>query len=485
MKLKFTHAIIFFVISCSWGANAQGIVSSILNNGDTNMMHPTCASHDLMKSIDAKNNGFMDLSNNLMEQINELIHVQSLEKGGNEDDLYEISVVFHVVHNNSEENVPDYVIQNQLEVLNNSFRRKNADTSNIREVFKNIVGDSKIGFKLAELDPNGLPTNGITRTYTEIENFGGIIPFGPGQNAQITSWLDDSLFYNYFRITEDSLGGKSPWDNDKYLNIWIGDLRLKEPQFNNLEELIYFALATPPITHTNWPSDFIQRIENFNQGALFHYVCIGPNNPATFAAPYQSYNGVVTTGKLLAHEVGHYLGLRHIWGDGDCTVDDYVADTPNSSSASSYNCSHSANSCIDNINGLDLPNMVENYMDYSSGNCQNSFTLGQIGIMRTVLEEYRTTLATVISTAGVKDISASTIKIYPNPSNGKLSIDLGSNQSKVSVKIVDIKGRTIFVNDYLNSQLVDLQFEGESGIYFVEVSMDNGLVSKLKLIKTV
>ena len=80
-----------------------------------------------------------------------------------------------------------------------------------------------------------------------------------------------------------------------------------------------------------------------------HYANIGSNNPNLLAAPYTGFNGVTTTGKMLVHEVGHYLGLRHIWGDGYCNFDDYIDDTPNSVSESSWNCNFNLNSCLDNI----------------------------------------------------------------------------------------------------------------------------------------
>ena len=96
----------------------------------------------------------------------------------------------------------------------------------------------------------------------------------------------------------------------------------------------------------------------------------GGNNPNSFTAPYTAFNGLTTTGKILVHEAGHYLGLRHIWGDGDCNHDDFISDTPKSINHAGFICNYNANTCVDNINGVDLNDMVENYMDYSSANCQ-------------------------------------------------------------------------------------------------------------------
>ena len=82
-------------------------------------------------------------------------------------------------------------------------------------------------------------------------------------------------------------------------------------------------------------------------------------------------------------------------------MDDFIADTPNANNHSNWGCNLNSNTCVDNIEGVDLPNMVENYMDYSSGTCQNSFTIGQADVMRAVLDVYRPLLAETISTANV------------------------------------------------------------------------------------
>jgi hypothetical protein len=81
------------------------------------------------------------------------------------------------------------------------------------------------------------------------------------------------------------------------------------------------------------------------------------------------------------HEVGHFLGLRHIWGDGQtedvgCDVDDFVEDTPNAAFRSST-CS-----LLESCSSVDLN---EDYMDYGSDQCKNVFTNGQIVRMQTVL----------------------------------------------------------------------------------------------------
>src|SRR5690606_15991195 len=148
--------------------------------------------------------------------------------------VYRIPVVVHVVYNNAQQNIDDSLIFNQIEVLNRDFGRKNADTSSIRNIFSSIGIDGSIEFYLACTDPNGLPTNGITRTETNKTAF-SLNPFGTGG-------IDDVKF--------DSIGGKSSWDTDKYLNLWVCNLNDPGSLFG-----VVLGFAYPPLGAPNWPSN--------------------------------------------------------------------------------------------------------------------------------------------------------------------------------------------------------------------------------------
>ncbi|MDY0217129.1 MAG: zinc-dependent metalloprotease [Bacteroidales bacterium] len=463
-------------------AQTQGLVLQNKQNQQTTTDFSIgCGSYDFMKHIDSKQPGYLDLSNQSMLDIENSISTQNKTKSA--DSIYVIPVVFHIVYNNSSENIPDSVIHNQIEILNNSYRRTNSDTINTRTLFQNIVGDAKIEFKLAETDPAGNPTTGITRTNSDIEYFGGILPYSSGQNQEITDWVNDSLFYNFFRITQDTLGGINAWDTEKYLNVWIGDLRILEPNFDNFEELVFFGLATPPIDHHNWPDSVLGAVNIYEQGVILHYVNIGANNPNSFAAPYNVYNGLVTTGKMLVHEVGHFLGLRHIWGDGDCNSDDFVYDTPRSNAASQYNCNKTRNTCFDDIYGMDLPDMVENYMDYSSGNCQNSFTYGQAAVMQYVLYYYRPNLPNIKVISNVEDnIFYQNIQIYPNPTNGTITLKFKSEIDNIQINIRDITGKLIKNICSTHNNTIIFEIEGSKGIYFMEI-LSNNSAATYKIVK--
>jgi hypothetical protein len=470
------------LLLCSVNGYSQ-VITEYLNTEEEIPVfgQPSCGAHHLIEHMDDKAPGAMELSNGMMDHLMHIISSQQEDR--NYVDLYVIPVVFHVLYNTPEENIPDSVLFNQIEVLNDCFRRFNEDAINLRPEFLDLVGDSKIQFELAIDDPFGSPTTGITRTATTVENFGGILPYNSGQSAEIQAWVDDSLYYNMFRLTETALGGEDAWDTEEYLNIWMGDLTIYEPLIGNAEELVFFALATPPISHTSWPASITDPIAGFEQGVLMHYVNVGANNPNSFAAPYTAYNGLTTTGKIMVHEVGHYLGLRHIWGDGGCNDGDYIADTPNSNNSSNWACNQSANFCIDDINGVDLPNMVENYMDYSSASCQNSFTIGQSDMMRAAILTYRPDLAEVISTVSLDEsVNLDEINVYPNPTRGKLFVNLGNNSSSGEIIVKNTLGQIILIENSLQSQIAELEIDAPKGIYFLTVNLDNEASQTIKFI---
>ena len=104
---------------------------------------------------------------------------------------YIIPIVFHIVHQYGSENISDAQIIDAVRILNEDFRKLNADTVDIVPQFKQIATDANIEFRLAKKDPNGNCTNGIDRIASLETNVG-----------------DDGSKLN-------------PWDRSKYLNIWV------------------------------------------------------------------------------------------------------------------------------------------------------------------------------------------------------------------------------------------------------------------------
>ncbi|WP_224744186.1 M43 family zinc metalloprotease [Pontibacter aquaedesilientis] len=256
-----------------------------------------------------------------------------------------VPVVFHVVYNKQGENIRDEQILSQLAVLNEDFRRMNADTTNTPAYFRSLAADTQIEFCLAIVDPQGNPTTGITRTQTSKESF--------------------SFFSDLVKSTAN--GGIDGWDHTQYLNIWICNL--------SNDELGYSS--SPGAT----PS---------RDGVVLHHRSVG-------AAPFNTSMWAFNLGRTATHEIGHWLGLKHIWGLGiTCRDSDDIDDTPNQLSET-VGCPDGIRlSCDNGPNG----NMWQNYMDYTNDACMNLFTAGQATYMQSVLQSARSYVYASVACTG-------------------------------------------------------------------------------------
>jgi len=360
-------------------------------------------------------------------------------KTGNWDTIYRIPVVVHVVYNTPEQNLDDSLICSQIEVLNQDYRRLNADTGNTRDVFKSVAADAGIEFFLATTDPEGNPTTGVTRTYTDTPYF-----------SVIGDIFSGSMENGADKVKKTATGGIDAWDTDKYLNIWT--CNMKDP--NSLFGLV-LGFSYPPDGAPNWPAEAFPA-DSTLQGVVIHYEVFGRKNPAA-AGPLE----IADAGRTVVHEVGHFLGLRHIWGDGllsilfaDCSADDGIDDTPNSGNNSqATGCDSTKNTCDEG--NPDLPDMWENYMDYSREECQNIFTQGQAAIMRAMLATSRSGLPVfempAASTLCAKPASAREISdsqnlfsVYPNPAQGVFTVQVASAAKNPSWLVVsDVFGKEV------------------------------------------
>lgn len=236
---------------------------------------------------------------------------------GNGSVVFKIPVVFHIIHNYGTENISKAQVLDAVQIINKDFQKLNSDTGLVIAAFQGIYANCEIEFRLAQLDPNGNCTDGITRT------------------------VSDLTF-----TANDNVKNLISWNTSKYLNIWV--------------------------------------VNNIASGAGGYSYLPG-------SAPQASYDGIVAlhsqTGSIgsscgsnlcartLTHEIGHYLNLHHVWGPGNtpgdpnnCSIDDFVGDTPNCIGVANQNCNVNQNTCgsLDN---------VQNYMEYSS--CPKMFTNGQ------------------------------------------------------------------------------------------------------------
>ncbi|RMG27418.1 MAG: hypothetical protein D6730_07225 [Bacteroidetes bacterium] len=231
-----------------------------------------------------------------------------------------IPVVVHVVYHTEEENISDEQILSQIEVLNEDFGRFNADANQTPVQFMDVAADTRIRFQLATTDPYGEPTTGITRTYTDVPAF--------------------SAFQNEMKFQPQ--GGMDAWPTQDYLNIWVCNL--------SMGVLGYSQFPGGPAE---------------TDGVVICYKYFGRTGDIT--PPFN-------LGRTATHEIGHWLNLRHIWGDGPCGTDDLVEDTPEAEGPT-HGCLRTNFSC-------GSPDMVSNFMDYTDDACMNLFTQGQANRMR-------------------------------------------------------------------------------------------------------
>lgn len=340
------------------------------------------------------------------------------------DEVYTIPVVVHVVYNTDAQNIDDTRIYTQINVLNADFRRLNADTTETPGPFQEVAADVQLEFCLASLDPDGNPTTGIVRTYTDT-----------------TIW---DLSYSE-NVKYSDLAGDDAWPASAYLNIWVCNLA---------DGILGYAVSPGA------PPDV--------DGIVVDYKNFGLADISS--APYHM-------GRTTTHEVGHWLGLTHIWGDdgGACAGDDGMEDTP-IQAGPTYGCPDFP--LLDDCNTAYPGIMYDNYMDYTDDLCMNIFTQDQKERMRNVMFTYRASLLT--STAGCNEIGPlpgdiAELSIYPVPNNGQCTVSvknfagtLGTMELSVYNSLGQHLG-TISLEAANNvAQYIDLSAQAP-GTYFVQV----------------
>lgn len=252
-----------------------------------------------------------------------------------------IPVVVHILYNETapQDNLSMEQILSQIEVLNQDYQFRNADRNQIPPIFQNLAANIDIEFCLASRKPNGEFTNGVTRTEVPAD--------------LITFSLQDD------QIKKPALGGVAPWDRNQYLNIWVG------------------RLGKDVLGYSSSPSSS-QNVDGVAIGTRY----FGKGNQFNLEPSYNK-------GRTTTHEVGHWLGLRHTWGNSDedgCRYDDGIDDTPNSEIAY-YDCPTFTNSY--SCNSQD---MTMNFMEYVNDACMYMFTKGQKDRIVSVLNTSRKSL---------------------------------------------------------------------------------------------
>lgn len=332
-----------------------------------------------------------------------------------------INVVVHVVWKSPEENLSDELIHEQIAILNEDFNRQNADSANLRSMFHHVAGSADIHFNLAAIE----------RVQTN-------------ENFTIALLGNDILP----KLKYTAQGGSDAWDTEKYLNIWI--CRIRPITFLGIELGQILGFAFPPAGLANWPAGANAPAPT-DDGVVVDFRVWGRSNPNTMKVP-GSDEDLAVAGRTPVHEVGHYLGLRHIWGDGgllgpnDCMQSDGIEDTPFASSQSDFDCDPSRNTCqvIDPFYGMDMPDLIENFMDYSAETCMNMFTKGQAAHIRNVLMGPRSgLLAGSTQTTEVTEDQGWTV--FPNPAGAEVFLRLKNPPvHPVQVLIHNSEGRIVY-----------------------------------------
>lgn len=240
--------------------------------------------------------------------------------------VYTIPVVVHVIYNSQYDNISRSQILDALRVLNEDFRRQNADKVNTRAIFQARAADVEVEFALAKIDPSGNCTDGINR-------------------------VNSALSVN----ASDNVKDLIHWNNDKYMNVWVVNSINSSSASGTI-----LGYAYRPFIGQGYKQD----------GLVIRHDRMGIIGTG------------VSEGRTLTHEAGHYLGLLHPFDNG-CNGGDNISDTP-PVAISSFGCNFNKNTC--HGDSPDLPDMIENYMDYADDNCQNAFTFGQKNVMRAALQ---------------------------------------------------------------------------------------------------
>jgi len=329
-----------------------------------------------------------------------------------------IPVVVHVIYNGeplgTQRNISDAQVKSQITVLNNDYRRV-AGTPGDGSSYP-VSADTQIQFVLAQVDPNGNPTNGIDRI-----------------NTCQKSWSETDI--------EATLKPSTIWDTTSYLNLWSLEFTdttiLGYAQFPDGSGLI-------GINTNNGTAS--------TDGVVVKYNAFGSINYKPSGETF-SLNAPYNQGRTMTHEVGHWLGLRHIWGDGsDCATNtDYCNDTPVSKDAN-YGCILATDTCP---SSPPIYDMIENYMDYTDDSCMNLFTQNQKDRIQTVMANSPRRNALIRSTKG------NAIPLFAN--DGEVKLEKSCDNTPGSCSTVSSQKLSLYNRGSANLTRASLNYSINGG----------------------
>jgi hypothetical protein len=379
---------------------------------------------------------------------------ERMATGRSVSEVITIPVVVHVIHNGDavgvNENISNARVLSQITVLNQDFRRM-LDTPGFND---NTVGaDVEIEFCMAQRKPDGTATNGIDRV-----------------NLGVANWTTEEQ-------VEGTIKPSTIWDPSQYFNIWTAQFTT-----TNTSAYLYGVLGYaqfPYASGIGGMGNGVTSDDATTDGVIIDWRCFGSSD----IAPATNYFTDYDKGRTATHEIGHCLGLIHIWGDtSSCTVNatdsnkDYCLDTPAANDAN-YDCFDTYDSCP-----LAAGNdMTENYMDYSNDTCMNTFTLNQKARMIAVMNNAnrRASLKTSIACSAPLANPAfdifDGINLYPNPANDFIAISMGdSSELPDSYTLYNAIGQKVAGKSISSGADLTITTSGFSnGVYFLKVIKDN------------
>lgn len=493
MKLSFS----FFIKWLFFAILLNAVIFAFAQPTSTINLH---ADHDLLtKKILEYPEILIELHHYEMDiKKNILLQRENMSKNSQTDSLNDeikiIPVVFHIIHHGGEENISDEQVLSAIDLLNIDFNKRNSDTisgENTYWKFGSRRANVGIEFRLAKLDPEGLPTTAIVRHEDE--------------NAYEVSY---------------PVMAQYAWEPQKYLNIFsVGAITI-----DGMGEGTVVGMSLFPPTN---PLTSLFTDDPMCDGVLIRHDAIGNIGTAVNLAGI----GINAENRSLTHELGHYFNLYHpfqnfteeniysVMYQGLGLIDgcsetfmgqerlygDYVDDTPPVAAASQSNGNScipvgSVNSCPNDVGEYgDEPDMVENYMDYQWGFCTNMFTLGQLERINETLNGHRKNLWSYDNLIATGVLEGSKINeqqvevfvnIYPNPTQDLATLTYQlPTASHLRIALYDMLGREIkvLINNHLAAGVHQLSLYksdvGQSGIYFIKMNIGEQQITKKIIFK--
>jgi len=331
------------------------------------------------------------------------IHVKKTHSDGySKSDQYVIPVVFHILHLNGPENISDEQIMSAMDALNEDFNKLNEDLVDVIDEFTAIIANVGVTFKLVRLDPEGQPTTGINRIYTNLTNHG---------------WEDSSKI--------------NQWPPHKYLNIWVS------------KSLEGYAAA-----YSWYPeyADYYPELDGIMQ--------------------QHDYTGSIGTSNeylkhVLTHEVGHYFNLYHPWdlqiGDGPCG-DDEVDDTPiTQSSECILDLATCTPSIVENVQNFMTGTYCFRMFTEGQKNRMIETLNSPVGNRNNLWQEQNLIDTGLLDAdLSISKIGNSSFSFAPNPATNTIQVKFSLAQT--SLQLVNLFGQILLdqKTDNSSTQLIDV-----------------------------